>query len=111
MNAEVVAIRALFGQSERIGANLEHGQARLTKAMSEGIIGYFHSTTFSNLAGILRPGLQAQGRLGATMSIFPPWDPRAKSMQRWQAGDRYTVTIVLNAQRVYEYIATLGASS
>ena len=37
------------------------------------------------------------------MSIFPPWDPRAKSMQRWRAGDKYNVTVVLNAQRVFSY--------
>ena len=38
------------------------------------------------------------------MSIFPPWDPRAQSMQRWKAGDKYNITIVLNVMRVFQYV-------
>ena len=44
------------------------------------------------------------GRLGSMMSIFPPWGPRAKSTQRWKAGDKRNVTIAFNGMRVFQYV-------
>ena len=73
--------------------------------LARDFIGLFHSTTFANLIGIIHEGLQGQGRLGSMMSIFPPWDPRAQSMQRWKAGDKYSITIVFNVMRVYQYVS------
>ena len=36
-------------------------------------------------------------------SIFPPWDQRARGMQRWKAGRRYNVTIVLSVPRTFAF--------
>ena len=47
--AEVIAIRALHGQSERTGANLEHAQPRVTEELASDLVGLFHSTTMANL--------------------------------------------------------------
>ena len=66
--------------------------------------GLLHSTTFASLIGIIHEGLQGQGRLGSMMSIFPPWDPRAQSMQRWKAGEKYNITVALNVTRVFRYV-------
>ena len=96
--------RSLHGQSQRVGANLEHTQPRVPLRLARDLSGLLHSTTFANLIGIIHEGLQGQGRLGSMLSIFPPWDPRAQSMQRWKAGDKYNITIVFNVMRVYQYV-------
>ena len=60
-HASVVAIRSLHGQSQRVGANLEHTQPRVPLRLARGLIGLFHSTTFANLIGIIHEGLQGHG--------------------------------------------------
>ena len=105
MHAAVIAIRSLHGQSQRVCANLEHTQPRVPLRLARDFIGLLHSTTFASIIGAIHEGLQGQGRLGSMMSIFPPWDQRTKSMQRWKAGDKYNITIVFNVMRVFQYVA------
>ena len=71
--------------------------------LARDLIGLYQPTAFASLTGIIHEGLQGQGRLGSMMSIFPPWDPRAQSAQRWKAGGKYNITIVFNVMRVYQY--------
>ena len=64
----------------------------------------FLMTTISALPFIVLSGLNRGNRVGTMHSLYPPWDPRSKNMQRWGAGDNHNIRIVIDARHVFYYM-------
>ena len=70
--SKIWAIRTEYGHSELPGLRLEDIQSEAPPSVFEDLHYLFHVTKASRVVGILQHGLKGMGKLGPTLSMFPP---------------------------------------
>lgn len=98
----VYAIRATHGMSASLCLPKSFNHAQFPLSALKDVPALFHRTTTKALPDILRYGLRPMKRIGTMLSLYPPWDPRARNMQRGGT-ETHDVRLVFNTRKMFAH--------
>ena len=103
----IYAIRATHGHGKDTGLRLDDVNRLLPESALGGVAALCHATKISKIDNMFRTDLNPSGRLGCMFSLYPHWDPRAHSQQRWKSSECDCV-LIFSKREVFNHAGPNG---